>query len=71
MWHRLPFLLMAIVQVLFAVRCVRNPKAAKDVNIRMGTIWAKLPTSFYRGLGVVCAGAAILFFYLSLNPPSH
>jgi len=34
-------------------------------------IAAKLPLSFYRGVGVFCAGAAILFFYLFLNPPSN
>jgi type VI protein secretion system component VasF len=62
---------MAIVQGLFALRCFRNPQAAKDVNVRMGTVWAKLPLSFYRGVGVLCAVAAFLFFYLFLNPPAH
>jgi hypothetical protein len=68
--HRLPFLLMAIVQALFAIRALRNPRAVKDLNIRLGTVWANLPLSFVRGVGVVCAGAAILFFYLFLWPPS-
>jgi hypothetical protein len=71
MIQRVPFLLMALVQVFFAVRCLHNPRAAKEVNIRMGTIWAKLPLSFYRGVGVACAAAALLFFYLSLYPPSQ
>ena len=71
MIERIAFLLMAIVQVLFAVRCLRNPQAAKDVNIRLRTIWANLPLSFYRGVGVVCAAFAIFFFCLFLNPPSH
>jgi hypothetical protein len=71
MLHRLPFLLMAIMQVVFAIRGFCNPQAAKDINVRFGTIWAKLPLWFYRGIGVVCSVAAILFFYLFLNPPSH
>jgi hypothetical protein len=71
MLDRLVFLLMAIVQVLFAVRCLRNPQAAKDLNVQKRTIWAKLPLSFYRGVGLLCTGAAILFFYLFLKPPSH
>ena len=71
MINRLGFLLMAIVQVLFALRCLRNPQKAKDVNIQQRTIWAKLPLSFYRGVGVLCAGAAILFFYMFLKPPSN
>jgi hypothetical protein len=62
---------MAIVQAFFAVRCLRNPEAAKDENVRMMTIWANLPLSFWRALGIICAGAAILFFYLFLYPPSN
>jgi hypothetical protein len=65
------FLLMAVAQVFFAIRLVRNPQAAKDVNIRMKTMWAKFPLTFYRGAGVVCAGAAILFFYMFLRPRSN
>jgi hypothetical protein len=70
MIHRIPFLLMAIVQALFALRCLRNPEAAKAVNVQQGTIWAKLPLSFYRAIGVLCAGAAILFLYLFLGATS-
>jgi hypothetical protein len=62
---------MAVVQTLFAVRCLRNPEAAKRVNVQQGTIWANLPLAFFRGLGVICAGAAILFFYLFLKPHSN
>jgi type VI protein secretion system component VasF len=58
---------MAVVQALFALRCFRNPEAAKLINVEQGTIWAKLPLSFYRALGVLCAGAAILFLYLFLG----
>lgn len=71
MLHRLLFLLMAIAQAAFAVRGLRNPQAAKDVNVNMHTTWAKLPLSFYRVVGVLCAGLAILFFYLFLSPPSN
>lgn len=63
------FLFMAVAQVLFAVRCLRNPQAAKAVNIRLKTVWARLPLSFYRGVGIVCAGGAIWFLYLFFNPP--
>jgi hypothetical protein len=59
---------MAVVQALFAVRCLRSPEAAKTVNVQLRTIWANLPLAFYRGVGVICAGAAILFFYLFLKP---
>jgi hypothetical protein len=69
MINRLGFLLMAFAQVLFGVRLLLKPEAAKAVNVKLGTIWAKLPVAFYRALGVVCSGAAILFFYLCLFPP--
>jgi hypothetical protein len=68
---------MAIAQAAFAVRGLRNPQAVKDLNMVnprsefVRKIAAKLPLSFYRGVGVFCAGAAILFFYLFLNPPSN
>ncbi len=62
--HRLLFLLMAILQALFAIRAIRTPQKVKDLNLSLKTIWAELPISFFRGIGVVCAGAAILFFYL-------
>jgi len=67
---RVFFLLMAIAQVLFAIRCLRNPQAAKDVNVRLKTIWARLPLSFYRGIGVLCTAAAMWFLYLFFNPPN-
>ncbi len=70
MIHRLYFVLMAFAQVYFAIRILRSPQDVKDVNIRLKTIWAKLPIPVYRGLGFVCAGAAILFFYLALKPNS-
>jgi len=71
MIHRLPFLLMAIVQAFFAFRCLRNPQAVKRVNIDKRTIWENLPLSFYRGIGLLCASAASLFFYMFLKPPSN
>jgi len=69
MINRVFFLFMAMMQVVFALRLLRNPQAAKAVNIQLRTIWARLPLVFYRGLGVLCAIAAIIFFYLFLNPP--
>ncbi len=68
--QRALFLLMAAVQALFAFRALGNPQAAKDLNIRLKTIWAKLPLSFYRGVGIVCAGLSIWFLYLFLNASS-
>jgi len=62
---------MAIAQALLALRCLRNPQAAKRVNIDQMTIWANLPLSFYRGIGVLCASGAILFFYMFLKPHSN
>lgn len=67
--QRIFFLLMAVAQVAFAVRLLRKPQAAKDVNIRLKTMWARFPLWFYRGMGVLCSGAAILFFYMFLYPP--
>ena len=74
MWHRevvqrVFFLFMATAQVLFAFRALANPQAAKNVNIRRKTIWAKFPVGFYRSVGVICTGAAIWFLYLFLHPP--
>jgi hypothetical protein len=37
---------MAVVQTLFAVRCLRNPEAAKTVNVQLKTIWANFPRAF-------------------------
>lgn len=71
MIQRLLFLLMAIVQAFFAVRLFRNPEEAKELNDRMGTILAKLPLSCYRAIGIVCAAATLLFFYLFLHTPGN
>jgi hypothetical protein len=71
MTSRIWFLLMAIAQVFFAVRCLLQPEIAKAGNVRMKTIDAKLPLFFFRGMGLVCAGAAALFFCLFLKPPSN
>lgn len=71
MIQRLLFLVMAIVQALFAFRLLRNPEAAKELNDRYGTVFAKLPLSCNRAIGVVCAAATIVFFYLFLRPPGN
>jgi hypothetical protein len=62
---------MAIVQVVFAVQAIFRPQAARAGNIKQKNIYAKMPLPVYRAVGLVCAGAAILFFYMFLNPPSH
>jgi hypothetical protein len=69
MGERAFFLLMAAAQAFFAIRAVGNPQAVKEVNIRLNTIWARMPLWFYQGIGLLCAGAAICFFYLFFNPP--
>jgi len=69
--ERLGFLLMAIVQFLFAVRLLRNPQAAKNYNVAARTIWARLPLAFYRGIGFVCAAATLWFIYLFVYPHSN
>jgi hypothetical protein len=69
MMNRLGFLLMAIAQALFALRALLQPHRAKDGNIQRKTIYAKMPLWFYRCVGVLCAGLAVLFFYLFLKPP--
>jgi hypothetical protein len=60
---------MAILQALCAVRAIFNPQAARAGNIKCKTIYANLPLSLYRCVGVLCAGAAISFFYLFLKSP--
>ena len=68
---RVFFLIMAALQVLFAVRAIGNPGAAKEVNIGLKTAWAGFPLWFFRAVGVLCVVAAICFFYLFLYPPSN
>jgi hypothetical protein len=73
MIHRIPFLLMAIVQALFALRCLRNPEAAKAVNVQQGTIWAKLPLSFIAplecyALALQSCSSIILGGHIETNP---
>jgi uncharacterized membrane protein YidH (DUF202 family) len=69
--QRLFFLIMAIVQVVFAVQGIFRPQAVRAGNVKRRTIYANLPLPVYRAVGVVCTGAAVFFFYLFLKPPLH
>jgi len=59
---------MAIAYVLFTVHSFRNPQAVKTANCRAP--WRNFPVSFFKGLGFLWGLIAILFFYLTINPPS-
>jgi hypothetical protein len=71
MTHRLSFPLMATVQVVFAVQAIFRPQAARAGNIKRKNIYANMPLPIYRAVGFVCAGAAVLFFYLFLKSYSN
>jgi hypothetical protein len=71
MVQRIGFLLMAMAQALFAVRCLRNPKSAREENVSLKTIFANLPLGFYRTVGALCAVRPCYFSSLFLKPPSN
>lgn len=59
---------MAMAYVFFTVYSFRNSQAVKTANRRAP--WRNFPVSFFKGLAFLWGLIAILFFYLTISPPS-